>query len=298
MTDTKKNFNDKENPDTDIVENKSMKAMDEQQTENQIEETESKPAKSLDEDKPADGLQSETPRKEESPLLKTIGKVRHLVTLTIIKLIDKIIPPYAPLIKLEEKLIPQEKKVDYALIRHYNEIQILVGLLIFILGFVLLSIDGFLFILIILGIILVFTGFEIEEIYITSIRLLIRRIGFVERIIRVPSDEEHLLSHVVSFNVGRAPMNKILTSLAIIVPFLMLFRELGASGSIPQILIVILLIICAVILIIGMRLGRRILVIHLSGGHVVMLGTRKGIPEHLLRSLMQSVYQLGEVAES
>ncbi len=210
----------------------------------------------------------------------------------MIKLIDKFIPPFAPLIDLEEKLIPKEEKQDYTLIRHYNEFQILLGFFLFIFGiFIALIIDELLWIIMVLGFILIITGFEIEEIYITNIRLLIRRIGFIERIIRVPSDEEHLLNHVVSFNIGRAPINKIISGFAIIGPVIITLRELDAPKSLPTYLIVIILILSVFILIIGMRLGRRILVIYLSGGHTVILGQRKGIPEHMLKSLMNSIYK-------
>lgn len=208
-----------------------------------------------------------------------------------VKLIDLIIPPYAPLIKLEEKLIPNEEKKDYALIRHYSEFQILLGLFLVVVGvLVAVSIDSLLWIAPIFGIILIATGFEIEEIYITNIRLLIRKIGFIERIIRVPADEEHILKHVVSFNVGRAPMNKILTGMSIIGPLIIAFREIGDQGSIPAFLNVIIMIISVFIFTLGMRLGKRILVIHLAGGHSVLLGTRKGIPLQILNSIIQSVY--------
>lgn len=207
-----------------------------------------------------------------------------------VKLIDLIIPPYAPLINLEEKLIPKEEKKDYALIRHYSEFQILLGLFLLVIGVIVAVFESLLWIAPIFGIILIATGFEIEEIYITNIRLLIRKIGFVERLIKVPADEEHILKHVVSFNVGRAPMNKILTGMSIIGPLIIAFREISNPGSISTFLIISIMIISVFIFILGMRLGKRILVIHLAGGHQVLLGTRKGIPLHILNSMIQSVY--------
>lgn len=210
-----------------------------------------------------------------------------------VKLIDLIIPPYAPLINLEEKLIPKEEKKDYALIRHYSEFQILLGLFLLVIGVIVAVFESLLWIAPIFGIILIATGFEIEEIYITNIRLLIRKIGFVERLIKVPVDEEHILKHVVSFNVGRAPMNKILTGMSIIGPLIIAFREISNPGSISTFLIISIMIISVFIFILGMRLGKRILVIHLAGGHQVLLGTRKGIPLHILNSMIQSVYSSG-----
>lgn len=225
---------------------------------------------------------------------KILGQFQKIITKLAtyaVKLIDLIIPPYAPLINLEEKLIPKEEKKDYALIRHYSEFQILLGLFLLVVGvLVAVSIDSLLWVAPIFGIILIATGFEIEEIYITNIRLLIRKIGFIERIIRVPADEEHILKHVVSFNVGRAPMNKILTGMSIIGPLIIAFREIGNPGSIPTFLIFSIMLISVFIFILGMRLGKRILVIHLAGGHQVLLGTRKGIPLHILNSMIQSVY--------
>lgn len=210
----------------------------------------------------------------------------------IVKGIDYIIPPYTPLINLEKKLIPKEEKKDYTIIHHYNEIQIIIGFLLAIIGIITgPSIDELLWILTILGLILIFTGFEIEEIYITNFRLLVRRIGFIERVIRVPSDEEHLLEHVVSFNIGRAPMNKIITSIAAIGPILITIRELNIPGSIPKLLVITLLATSVFILIIGLRLGKRILVIYLAGGHTVILGQRKGIPRHILTTMMTQIYK-------
>lgn len=259
--------------------------------------------KKIDKLKPADDLIKEDQNEETTPsstngifdfilnITRTISKIFSDAARLIVKGIDKLIPPFAPKIKIEEKLIPKEANLDYALIRHYSEFQILLGFIMTILGlYMMFTIDFLLLILVILGMILVLTGFEIEELYITSIRLLIRRISFIERFIRVPADEEHLLKHVVSFSVGRAPPNKILIGMSIFGPVIIAFRELGSAGSVPAIVNLIIVGISLAVLIMGLRLGRRAIVINMAGGHTVLLGIRKGVPEHILHSLIKSAY--------
>ncbi|MHA2031501.1 MAG: hypothetical protein ACW99Q_19155, partial [Candidatus Kariarchaeaceae archaeon] len=131
-------------------------------------------------------------------------------------IINRLIPDFAPKLEIDEKLIDDEYSKDYALIRYYSELQILLGISILAIGGIGLAVDIIFILVCCLGVILILTGFEIEEIYVTNVRLLIRRIGLLERIIRIPSDEEHLLRHVVSFHIGRAPTQKVLMTLAAI----------------------------------------------------------------------------------
>ncbi|OLS20166.1 MAG: hypothetical protein HeimC2_38560 [Candidatus Heimdallarchaeota archaeon LC_2] len=201
-------------------------------------------------------------------------------------ILNRLIPNFAPKIIIEEKLIENEKNIDYAMIKYYSEIQILLGLVIFILGALAASFSNGLYLIVsILGVFLVFTGFDIEEIYVTNIRLLIRRIGLLERIIRVPADEEHLLKHIVSFNIGRAPTHKILMGLAAI----------GFINAITFIVVnlvgMIISITSLVFFILGLRLGKRVVTLNLAGGHTIVLGIRKGVPRHLIQSIMKSTFR-------
>ncbi len=200
-------------------------------------------------------------------------------------ILNRLIPNFAPKLEIEEKLIENEINKDYAIIKHYSELQILLGVIIVSIGFVgTISSSGIYLLVSILGVILILTGFDIEEIYVTDIRLLVRRIGLLERIIRIPSDEEHLLKHIVSFNIGRAPTQKILMALAAI----------GFMTGITAILAtlngLVLLLTSFALFILGLRLGKRIVTLNLAGGHVVILGIRKGVPKHLIQSIMTSTF--------
>lgn len=208
----------------------------------------------------------------------------------IIKIVDKIVPTFAPLLEINEKLIPDEEVKDNVLIRHYSEIQILIGLIAFFVGLFTLSYDSLLIFLCVIGFLLVFTGFEIEEIYVTSKRLFVRHIGFLERIIRVPSDEEHLLNHVVSYSIGRAPFNLFLVGLSLVGPIIVIIRESNPNYSSYAILTLFIFIMSLSILIIGMRLGKRVIVLNLAGNHSVLLGVRKGVPVHILKSIISVVF--------
>ncbi|MHA2089881.1 MAG: hypothetical protein ACW98K_03400 [Candidatus Kariarchaeaceae archaeon] len=212
------------------------------------------------------------------------------ITSLVPAVINKIIPLYEPRIEIEKKLIPGEIATDNAVIRHFSEMQILIGFIIIALGIFagsIISLYAYLFLL--LGLLLVMTGFDIEEIYITNRRMLIRRIGFIERIIRIPSDEEHLLEHVVSFTVGRAPMNTIIVFLGGSGFLLVIGSDLGVWTQF------IIILVSIIIMLIGLRLGKRILTINLAGGHHVILGVRKGVPTHILQSMMETIYKTNEM---
>lgn len=200
-------------------------------------------------------------------------------------IVNRLIPEFAPKLKIEEKLIDNEINKDYAMIKHYSEIQILVGVIIILFGFGgTVSSSGIYLLVGILGVILVLTGYDIEEIYVTDIRLLVRRIGLLERIIRIPSDEEHLLKHIVSFNIGRAPTQKILMALAAI-GFMT-----GITETLATLNGLVLVFTSLALFILGLRLGKRIVTLNLAGGHVVILGIRKGVPKHLIQSIMTSTF--------
>ncbi|MHA2055374.1 MAG: hypothetical protein ACW99F_17480, partial [Candidatus Hodarchaeales archaeon] len=175
---------------------------------------------------------------EDKPLNETSGRDKEVenkgfrifetINSIVPAAINRLIPIFEPRIEIEKKLVPNEIATDNAIIRHYEELQILIGFLILIFGLFagsIISLYAYLFLL--LGFLLVITGFDIEEIYITNKRMLIRHIGFVERIIRIPSDEEHLLEHVVSFTVGRAPMNALIVFLGGSGFFVLLSSDLG-----------------------------------------------------------------------
>ena len=220
---------------------------------------------------------------KKSRMKKILNKIK-LFTQT---LVNKVIPPYEPRINIEEKLIPDEIAIDNALIRHFSELQIIIGFIIFMLSFLLVNLYGPIFYLfLILAIILIFTAFDIEEIYVTSKRLIIRRISFVERITRIPSDEEHLLEHVVSFIVGRAPMNTVLVFFGVSGLAIIIF-----STQLSFFIVLSITLASLIILYIGLRLGKKLLTINLAGGHVVVLGIRKGIPDHIILSMSETIYQ-------
>jgi len=198
----------------------------------------------------------------------------------ITRMLNKVIRPYSPRLPIKEKVVPGENVIDTAVINHYSQTQMLLGLVVFVFGLILFStIDHFIFSLLMsfLGVLLFFTAYEIEEIYVTSDRLLVRRIGFIERILRIPSDEEHVIKHVVSYYIGRAPMNKILV--------LMGFVPLTILSDNDSSYIAILMALTSIaFFVIGLRIGKRAFTINFAGGHVVLLGLRKGVPKHLIES--------------
>ena len=221
---------------------------------------------------------------------KPVGKqkkprIKRLLTF-VDTIFNRLIPNFAPKIIIEEKLIENEISKDYAMIRYYSELQILIGTIIFAFGaFGAISSNGLYLLVSILGAVLVFTGFDIEEIYVTNIRLLIRRIGLLERIIRVPADEEHLLKHIVSFKIGRAPTHKILMVFAVIG----FINEI--TSTIGNLLGFIILITSLMLFILALRLGKRVVTLNLAGGHSIVLGIRKGVPTHLIQSIMSSTFR-------
>jgi hypothetical protein len=223
---------------------------------------------------------------EDTQNTKLTSKKRFVKVLGIVDIIfNRFIPDFAPRLNIDEKLIENEHSKDYALIRYYSELQILLGVIVFSVGAIgAISSHSVYLLVCILGAILIVTGFDIEEIYVTNIRLLIRRIGLLERVIRIPSDEEHLLKHVVSFNIGRAPVHKVLMALAGIGFFA------GLTLSIASFTGLIVLLASTALFILGLRIGKRIVTLNLAGGHYVILGLRKGVPTHLIQSLMTSTF--------
>lgn len=205
---------------------------------------------------------------------------------------NRILPPYEPRINLEEKLVDDEEALDSTVIYYLSEAQLLLGLFLMVLGIFLPSVlnISFLYFLLLAGALLILTCYELEEICITSRRLLIRRIGMVERILRIPSDEEHLLVHIVSYKIGRAPINWPVTLFGLI-GYLSLFVE-----SIPDFYELLIIIASTIILLFGLRINRRALTIFFAGGHHVILGLRKGVPKRIL-STFQTVlyYESGEL---
>jgi len=228
--------------------------------------------------KPLDLAGKSEPKQKKSRLKRLLGFVDVIF--------NKLVPNFAPKLKIEEKLMDNEIRKDYAMIKYYSELQILLGTLIFVFGaYGAIFLNGLYLLVSILGVVLVFTGFDIEEIYVTNIRLLIRRIGLLERIIKVPADEEHLLKHIVSFKIGRAPTHKILMGLAVIG----FINEITSTiGNVPGFII---LITSFVLFILALRLGKRVVTLNLAGGHNIALGIRKGVPTHLIQSIMSSTFR-------
>jgi hypothetical protein len=205
----------------------------------------------------------------------------------ITKILNKVIRPYFPRLPINEKIVPDEKIMDSAVIKHYSQTQMLLGLIVFVLGLVLFSIIEYITLSLLLsfiGILLFFTAYETEEIYVTSDRLLVRRIGFIERFIRIPSDEEHVIEHVVSYHIGRAPMNKILVFMAF-VPLTML------TANDARYISILIAFTSIAFFTLGLRLGKRVFTINFAGGHVVLLGLRKGVPKHLIESFTDVVVE-------
>jgi len=227
------------------------------------------------ETQPGDIIQQQDLSKEKTP-----SKSRF------IDFFSRLRVPFAPKIVIQEKLIDDEEEKDYALIRYYQPIQIIVGLVLLLVSIYLIFAESIIFILLTMfSIFLIFTGYEIEEIYVTTYRLLIRRIGLFERIIRIPSDEEHMIRHIVSFQYGRAPVQLflvILGSLGIMVNSFSSFAIFARW---------MLLITSIGLFVFGMRLGRRILTLNLAGGHFVILGARKGVPVRLIDTLMLMLFE-------
>lgn len=235
----------------------------------------------------ADGDSGTTEPSESTdyPIDKPQGRLAK-PTRVFKRIFDRIIPPFEPRLPIEERLVPGEVALDNTRILYFAAIQILLGLVSIAIGFFTFAFFAWVGIgLLVLGVVLVVTGFEIEEIYVTNSRLLIRRIGLVERIFRIPSDEEHGIQHAVSFVVGRAPMNKALVVCAIGLLSPLPFEVVRGSY-----VAWVIGFTSAVLLYFGLRLGRRSLTVFLAGGHQVVLGVRKGLPNHILDSFMRAVH--------
>ena len=223
--------------------------------------------------------------------LKKIGEkiasAMNIILRPLGRLFDKIIPPYDQRVDLDSKLIGKEYKIDSAIVRHYLEFQILISIILIPLGFFLVGLagSGYNYIISILGIYLFFTSYEMEEIIITSYRIIIRRIGLIERILKIPSDEEHALEHVVSISVGRAPVNYALFVFSL-PGFFVLFNETIADYS--RLLVVIA---STTLLIFSLRINRRAVSLHLAGGFTVIMGIRKGVPKRIINAIQQSIYE-------
>jgi len=127
-------------------------------------------------------------RKSQSPQRLTPRLLLQKLLSPILWLFNTLLPPYEPRIDIEEKLIRHEQIRDHAIIRHFSEIQLGLGVLLVLVSLILaLGVgNGFLYILTILGIVVIFSAYEMEEIYVTNRRLLLRRVGLVERFLRVP----------------------------------------------------------------------------------------------------------------
>ncbi len=246
------------------------------------------------EDIKANKEEKDVKKPEESKTSNYLSVIKKSVLLIINnsrkvigRVIDKIFPAFAPLIEIDKKLIPGEFEIDHVNIKHFNEFQILFGL-IFVIVFSILGFTYYwiLLFVVILGLVMLKTGFEIEEIYVTSKRLLIRRIGLLERIIRIPVDEEHIIEHVVTFKLGRAPVQIVIFSLGLLTGFVAIVSSLDPLTN------AIIVIAAVTLILIGMRLGKRIITLFFAGNHIVILGSRKGVPLHLYQSLQKAIYKI------
>lgn len=204
------------------------------------------------------------------------------------KVMRKIFPPFVPRYPIEERLIANEHKVDESMTYHLSELQLGFGILLGVLGLI-LSLFYFypgLSVLLTAGL-LILTGFEVEEIIITNKRILIRKVGLVERVLRIPVDEEHLLKHVVSYYVGRAPVNIFLVFASIL---LILFAGLAQWIFDYNIFFLWIAVYSSLFSLgIGLRLWKRALTINFTGGTQLVLGLRKGIPFHILANFSNMV---------
>lgn len=205
----------------------------------------------------------------------------------IISLFNKILPPYEPRIDIDKRKISGETISDHAVIRHFSEVQLVLGLIAFIAGFIVRGLvgSGYAWFITILGIVLFFSAYEMEEIYVTSHRIIIRRVGMVERIMKVPSDEDHAINHLVSFQVGRAPVNIFLVVIAGI-GYLVIFSN--NQSDFFQLLVIIS---ATIILYFGLRVNRRAVTLHLAGGLNVIMGLRKGIPKRIISAIQVTIYE-------
>ncbi|MCY3413820.1 MAG: hypothetical protein INQ03_19405 [Candidatus Heimdallarchaeota archaeon] len=192
----------------------------------------------------------------------------------ITKLIDTLLRPFVPNLPVKSMLLRDERQVDSVHLIYFEEGQLLVGVLIGFISIISLFFDIPLFyslVLLAIGLLVFFTGSVSEEIYLTNQRLLVRRIDLLERIFRVPRDEQYLISQVVSFQVGRAPFNRPLLYLLVFMtivdaflPVYLLFKIIVFLSLLPAIFF-------------ALRIGKRAFVFNLSGGHIVTLGAQKGL---------------------
>ena len=81
------------------------------------------------------------------------------------KYIRKLIPSVPHMVDLNDKLVEGETIQDKIRVRHYSEIQIIIGILATLFGFIFVfAINIYFVILLISGVYLVLTGYEIEDI--------------------------------------------------------------------------------------------------------------------------------------
>lgn len=200
------------------------------------------------------------------------------------KLVQTILRPMAPEMPIQRMLLPNERSIDSVLLIFFEEVQIFIGILILLIGTGLLFFDVekiYVVSIIIFSIITIITGSMSEEIHVTNQRILVRRIDLLERIFRIPRDCQYLITQIVSFQVGRAPVNRLLLlpSLLIAILDIMFPMHILIRIGIVAVLIPILFF--------ALRINKRAMSFQLSGGHSVILGAEKGIPLHLVDTLSE-----------
>lgn len=202
------------------------------------------------------------------------------------RLINIIIRPFAPPIPIKKLLLTNEVVVDNVLLVYFTEGQLVLGLILAIIGTYILGLLPFKLLgglIVLLGIAFFFTASGSEEIYITSSRLLIRRLNLADRLFHIPRDEQYLVKQAVSFQIGRAPVNRIMLGF----DFLIILYTVIFS---PIYLITIFVYITVIIsMYYALRLKKRAISFQMSGGGNVAIGIYKGIPLRFVQNFTETL---------
>lgn len=193
-------------------------------------------------------------------------------------------------IAIKKQLLPGEDHLNSKLVVYFDEWQIIIGFIIFMLGVLsplyIINI-GLIFIATLSGSLIMVTGYATEEVHITSSRIMVRRMNWIDRFFRIPKDSQYIINEIVSFDLERAPMNQALFVSGLVPPLLYFIPVVRNSG----VLVIALFILSLILIAFSQRLGKRTIAFSMSGGHRVHLGIYKGIPQSVVEAFIDIVME-------
>jgi len=226
---------------------------------------------------------------QDSPEI-TVETVEDAPTTPIGRILKARMHSFATPINLRKFLLPNEDHLSSKRVIYFDEWQIFFGFFVMVIAIMILAIWQLLLptmVLVLVGILLILTGYASEELHITNYRILLRRMNWVDRLFRIPKDSQYLLEEIVAFDIQRAPINTALL-IAGLLPFFLLLLPAVRSSTILWLMIVL---IACFLLVLSQRLGKRSINFLMSGGHQVILGQYKGIPGSVVETFTNIIME-------